>query len=206
MVKVPYGRYFSRNMPYNCVFPPISFKTATDSTLCEFPFHIGRVILCHELNFPKYLCRHEIHKSQNLSIRQTLSCQNVESENSPNFNDIKVSQYTVNHNGSYFNLYWFSVLISLLPFPILYSANFGGENFGKFGETNVICQYFTQPNSRFTKVANVSYCKFANIFLAKTLKQSIHQSFTPPTFCIIQYHKTRNLTDQGQIAKSHEAK
>ena len=44
------------------------------------------------------------------------------------------------------------------------------ENFGEFGKTNVIRQYFTQPNSRFTKVANVSYCKFANIFLAKTLK------------------------------------
>ena len=45
--------------------------------------------------------------------------------------------------------------------------NSGG---GEFGKTNVICQYFTQPNSRFTKVANVSYCKFANIFLTKVLK------------------------------------
>ena len=26
------------------------------------------------------------------------------------------------------------------------AQNFGGENFGKFGEWSVICQYFTQPN------------------------------------------------------------
>ena len=40
--------------------------------------------------------------------------------------------------------------------------NFGRENFGKL---NAIRQYFTPPNSRFTKVATyVSYCKFANIF------------------------------------------
>ena len=63
------------------------------------------------------------------------------------------------------------------------TQNFGGEN---FGETNVIRQYFTQPNSRLTKVANVSYCKFVNIFLTKTLKRSIRQSFTPPKFCAIQ--------------------
>ena len=43
------------------------------------------------------------------------------------------------------------------------AQNFGGENFGEFGKTNVIHQYFTQPNSRFTKVANVSYRKFVNI-------------------------------------------
>ena len=47
------------------------------------------------------------------------------------------------------------------------AQNFGGENFGEFGETNAICQYFTQPNSRFTKVPNVSCCIFANIFLIK---------------------------------------
>ena len=35
-----------------------------------------------------------------------------------------------------------------------------------FDELNVTHQYFTQPNSRFTKVANVSFCKFVNIFLA----------------------------------------
>ena len=46
------------------------------------------------------------------------------------------------------------------------AQNFGGENFGK---TIVIRQYFTQPNSRFTIVTNGSYCKFANVFLAKTL-------------------------------------
>ena len=52
--------------------------------------------------------------------------------------------------------------------------NSGEENFGEFGKKNVILQYFTQPNSVFTKVANVSYCKFANIFLTKNLKRSIH--------------------------------
>ena len=46
-----------------------------------------------------------------------------------------------------------------------------GEKFGKFGETDVIHQHFTQPNSTFNTVANVSYC---NIFLAKTLKQLIY--------------------------------
>ena len=65
--------------------------------------------------------------------------------------------------------------------------NFGGENFGEFGKTIVICQYFTQPNSRFTIVTNGSYCKFANAFLAKTLKQSICQSFASPTFCAVWY-------------------
>ena len=59
------------------------------------------------------------------------------------------------------------------------------QNFGEFGKINAIRQYFTQPNSKFTKVANVSYCKFANIFLAKTLKQLIRQSFTLPKFCAI---------------------
>ena len=63
-----------------------------------------------------------------------------------------------------------------------------GENFGKFGKMNAISQYFTQPNSAFTEVTNVSYsCKFANIFLTKTLKLSIHRSLTPPKFCAIQY-------------------
>ena len=62
------------------------------------------------------------------------------------------------------------------------AQNFGGENFGEFGETIVIRQYFTQPNSRFTIVTKG---KFANVFLAKTLKRSICQSFTPPTFCTI---------------------
>ena len=65
--------------------------------------------------------------------------------------------------------------------------NSGEENFGEFGKKNVILQYFTQPNSVFTKVANVSYCKFANTFLAKNLKRSIHQSFTTPEFCVIRY-------------------
>ena len=65
--------------------------------------------------------------------------------------------------------------------------NFRGGNFGKFGKTSAIRQYSTQPNSRLTKVANLSYCKFANIFLAKLIKRSIRQSFTPPKFCAIRY-------------------
>ena len=69
-----------------------------------------------------------------------------------------------------------------------------GENFGKFGKTNIILQYFTQPNSRFTKVANVSYCKFTNIFLAKTLKRLIRQSFTPSKFWAIWYIRQQLLS------------
>ena len=38
----------------------------------------------------------------------------------------------------------------------VYSAKF---YFSEFGITNFICQYYTQPNSRFTEVANVSYCR-----------------------------------------------
>ena len=60
------------------------------------------------------------------------------------------------------------------------------QNFGKFGETIVTHQYFTQPNSRFIIVTNGSYCKFANVFLAKTLKRLIRQSFTLPTLSNIQ--------------------
>ena len=59
------------------------------------------------------------------------------------------------------------------------AQNFGGENFGEFGETNIIHQYFTQLNSRFTKVANVSCCKSANIFLAKTDKMIDSPKFYP---------------------------
>ena len=39
----------------------------------------------------------------------------------------------------------------------------------------------------FTKVANVSYCKFTNIFLAKTHKMIDSSSFTPPNFYTIRY-------------------
>ena len=42
----------------------------------------------------------------------------------------------------------------------------------------------TQPNSRFTKIANIGCCKFANIFLIKTPKRSIRQSFIPPNFAL----------------------
>ena len=59
-----------------------------------------------------------------------------------------------------------------------------GEN---FGETNVIRQYFTQPNYRSNELAIGKKIKFANIFLTKTLKRSIRQSFPLPPFCAIRY-------------------
>ena len=40
------------------------------------------------------------------------------------------------------------------------AQNLGGGNFGDFGETNTIHQYFTQPNYWFTKVADVNLPKF----------------------------------------------
>ena len=54
-----------------------------------------------------------------------------------------------------------------------------GENFGK---PNTICQYFTPPNSRFTKVAmlaNVSYCKFTNIFPCQNSEMNESPKFYP---------------------------
>ena len=89
-----------------------------------------------------------------------------------------------------------SISAVLLWKSIPYSAKFWREeNFGEFGETIITRQYFTQPNSRFTVVTNGSYCKFANVFLAKTLKRSIPQSFTPPTFCEIRYI-SKNIQSQ----------
>ena len=64
-------------------------------------------------------------------------------------------------------------LVFLGPVTYCIAQNFGRGKLNKFGEMNVICQYFAQPNSRFTKVANVSYCKFANAFLTKTLKNCV---------------------------------
>ena len=47
-----------------------------------------------------------------------------------------------------------------------YTVYYIVQNFGrgKLGKWNAIRQYLIQPNSRFTKVTNVSYCKFNNIF------------------------------------------
>ena len=56
-----------------------------------------------------------------------------------------------------------------------------GENFGEFGEMHIIRQYFTQPNSRLLKVATVSYCKFANIFLTKSSETIDLPKFSPAT-------------------------
>ena len=61
-----------------------------------------------------------------------------------------------------------------------------GENFGEFGETNVIRQYFTQPNYRSNELAIGKKIKFDNFFLAKTQKRSIRQSFPPPPFYAIR--------------------
>ena len=73
------------------------------------------------------------------------------------------------------------------------------ENFGKFGEMNVIHQYFTPAKFLITKVAIMltNYCKFANIFLAKTLKRLIHESFTLPKFCTIWYAPYLILTNSN---------
>ena len=77
------------------------------------------------------------------------------------------------------------------------AQNFGTKNYGEFGEMNAIRQYFTQPNSRFTKVAKVSNCKFANIFLTKTLKRSIRQSFAPPKFVLYDSKLSIMLNSRG---------
>ena len=50
----------------------------------------------------------------------------------------------------------------MVNLPIAYSTKFQPGNFGKFGETNIIHQYFDQQISIFTKAANVEhlcYCK-----------------------------------------------
>ena len=59
-----------------------------------------------------------------------------------------------------------------------------GENFGEFSETNIIRQYLTQPNYRSNELAIGKKIKFANIFLTKTLKRSIHQSFPRYRFAL----------------------
>ena len=57
----------------------------------------------------------------------------------------------------------------------------------QFGKMNIICQYFTQLNSRFTKEAKCCKCKFTNIFFAKTLKRLIPKAIaTLLEFCTIQ--------------------
>ena len=59
------------------------------------------------------------------------------------------------------------------------------ENFGKFDKLKAICQYFTQPNSIFTKVRTYIMLSITNsptYSLAKILKQLICLSFTLPKF------------------------
>ena len=48
--------------------------------------------------------------------------------------------------------------------------NLGGENFGEFGKLNTIHQYFTPPNSRFTKVVMLAIVNSSTFSPAKTLK------------------------------------
>ena len=71
----------------------------------------------------------------------------------------------------------------------IYSRNFlAGENFGKKCHSPI----FSQPNSKFTSVAKCQMYKFANIFLAKTVKKSNRNSFTLPEFCAIQYWQRKH--------------
>ena len=85
---------------------------------------------------------------------------------------------------------------NLLPIPISYAHRQGkyciaqikfwrGKTLANLAKMNVIHQYFMQPNSRFTKVANVSYCKFTNIFLAKTLKRSFAKVLPRQNFALV---------------------
>ena len=91
---------------------------------------------------------------------------------------LNIVLYTAHIHASYINLYKnisykrvFCLFITLCTeTDTIQCKILAGEHFGEFGKTNVICQYFAQPNSRFTKVANVGYCKFANIFLTTTLR------------------------------------
>jgi len=53
-------------------------------------------------------------------ICQTLFCQNVEIENSPNFNIIKVSRYTVQHSNMISKLYYITLSTYLLCYSIMY--------------------------------------------------------------------------------------
>ena len=46
---------------------------------------------------------------------------------------------------------------------------------------NIIYQYFIQPNFRFIKIANLSYCKVAKVFFTKTLQEVINLSKFQPT-------------------------
>ena len=81
-----------------------------------------------------------------------------------------------------------NVCTGLIP----YSAKFGGGKSWRIWRNE--CHLPIFHPARFTKVANVSYCKFANIFLAKTLKQLICQSFTPSEFCAIRYGVSVNYS------------
>ena len=45
--------------------------------------------------------------------------------------------------------------------PLPHSMKFCWENFGEFGERNVICENFARQT--------LSYCKFTKVFLAKTI-------------------------------------
>ena len=73
------------------------------------------------------------------------------------------------------NLVWYLSIVLLtlrwgdIENTVYVAQNFGRENSGRFGKMIIICQYFTQPNSRCSIVTNGSYCKFTNVFLAKIL-------------------------------------
>ena len=72
------------------------------------------------------------------------------------------------------------MLVIKLIIKVLYSVKFlQGETLANLAKRMPFANILPKPNSRFTKVANVSYCKFANIFLAKTHKMINSLKFCP---------------------------
>ena len=73
---------------------------------------------------------------------------------------------------------------------ILYSAKlWRGKTLVNLAKRSSIANILPNqiPDSLIIIATNGSYCKFAKVFLVKTLKRSICQSFTPPAFCTIWY-------------------
>ena len=56
--------------------------------------------------------------------------------------------------------------------------NSGGENFGKFGESEAICQSFTHPNLHFRKL-HINIVDYQKIHWAKIHTMSILKYFCP---------------------------
>ena len=91
-------------------------------------------------------------------------------------------------------VFFFSILQSQIP----YSAKFWHGNTllnlaNWMAFTNI--KIFTQPNSRFTKVTNDSYCKFANIFPCQNSEKIDSPKFTSPKFALSVITKINRLTN-----------